>query len=419
MATLYAQTLFESHEVKGEMFNLEAIWTSLSLETQIFIAAIALTTIWFHINFTPSVVANGPTILTTTGIFATFLGIALGLAHFDAANIQASVPALLSGLKTAFWASVVGVFSALTIKLREQAFGVPHKGASLSPNDVNAADIHKQLIEIQRGLVGSEDGSLISQLKLSRQDTNDRLDELKKAQIEALSKLSDMGSRALVEALRNVIQDFNQKISEQFGENFKELNSAVGKLLVWQQQYQGYVESSSDKLNTIIGLTQKATADYSRIVQEASTFSQSAQDLNVLIKTLNENKEHLISVSQSLAQLLREASGSLPSVEKKVIGLTETLADTMSRHQRTVGETLTHNSELTRSSLEEVTKGLSRITAATEQQVKDLESKLGEVLEECLSSLGSQLTTLSERFVEDYTPLTTRLRQLVHMTPAE
>ncbi len=401
------------------MFNLEAIWISLSLETQIFIAAIALTTIWFHINFTTSVVANGPTILTTTGILATFLGIALGLAHFDAANIQASVPALLSGLKTAFWASVVGVFSALTIKLREQVFGVPHKGTSLAPNDVTAADIHKQLVEIHRGLVGSEDGSLISQLKLSRQDTNDRLDELKKAQIEALSKLSDMGSRALVEALRNVIQDFNQKISEQFGDNFKELNSAVGKLLVWQQQYQAFVESSSNELDTIIGLTQKATADYSRMVQEASAFSQSAQDLNVLIRTLEENKQQLLSVSQSLAQLLREASSSLPSVEQKVIELTETLADTMSRHQRTVGETLTRNSELTRSSLEEATKGLSRITAATEQQVKDLESKLGEALEECLSSLGSQLTALSERFVEDYTPLTTRLRQLVHMTPAE
>jgi hypothetical protein len=206
------------------MLELGAIWTSLSLETQIFIAAIAITTVLFHLNFTPSVVANGPTILTTTGIFATFFGIALGLAHFDAANIQASVPALLSGLKTAFWASVVGVFSALTIKLREQIIGVSYKGTSVSPNDVTAADIHNQLVEIHRGLVGSEDGSLISQLKLSRQDTNDRLDELKRAQIEALSKLSDMGSRALVEALRNVIQDFNQKISEQFGENFKELN---------------------------------------------------------------------------------------------------------------------------------------------------------------------------------------------------
>ncbi|WP_166484973.1 hypothetical protein [Nitrosomonas eutropha] len=43
-----------------------------------------------------------PTILTTTGIFATFFGIALGLADFDAANIQASIPALLAGLKTAF-----------------------------------------------------------------------------------------------------------------------------------------------------------------------------------------------------------------------------------------------------------------------------------------------------------------------------
>lgn len=105
------------------MFELGAIWISLSFETQILIAAIALTAALFHLNFTPSVVANGPTILTTTGIFATFLGIALGLAHFDAANIQSSVPALLSGLKTAFWASVVGVFFALTIKLREQLVG--------------------------------------------------------------------------------------------------------------------------------------------------------------------------------------------------------------------------------------------------------------------------------------------------------
>jgi hypothetical protein len=32
-----------------------------------------------------------------------------------------------------------------------------------------------------------------------------------------------MGSKALVEALRDVIRDFNQNLTEQIGENFKEL----------------------------------------------------------------------------------------------------------------------------------------------------------------------------------------------------
>jgi hypothetical protein len=77
-----------------------------------------------------------PTILTTTGIFFTFLGIALGLAHFDTENIQASIPALLGGLKTAFWASVAGVGGALTIKFRHFFFGVKH------PKSVSAATPH-------------------------------------------------------------------------------------------------------------------------------------------------------------------------------------------------------------------------------------------------------------------------------------
>ena len=42
--------------------------------------------------------------------------------------------------------------------------------------------------------------------------------------------------KVFIEALREVIKDFNEKITEQF-ENFKALNAAVEKLVVWQQQY--------------------------------------------------------------------------------------------------------------------------------------------------------------------------------------
>jgi hypothetical protein len=82
--------------------------------TLAFIVIIILAAIVFHINYGEKAVHAGPTILTTIGIFATFLGIAMGLSRFETTNIQESVPELLSGLKTAFWASVFGVGFALT-----------------------------------------------------------------------------------------------------------------------------------------------------------------------------------------------------------------------------------------------------------------------------------------------------------------
>lgn len=88
-------------------------FAALPSHTQFFLGFVTLLTLYFHVKYDEKTLTYGPTILTTTGIFATFFGIALGLADFDTTNIQASVPALLSGLKTAFWASVAGVGGAL------------------------------------------------------------------------------------------------------------------------------------------------------------------------------------------------------------------------------------------------------------------------------------------------------------------
>ena len=84
-----------------------------------------------------------------------------------------------------------------------------------------------------------------------RSDTNDRLDALKAAQLQALQELSKMGSQALVEALRDVIKDFNAKITEQFGDNFKALNEGIGKLLIWQERYRFHVERSEASLEFV------------------------------------------------------------------------------------------------------------------------------------------------------------------------
>jgi hypothetical protein len=59
------------------------------------------------------------------GIFGCFLGIAIGLLRFDTSDVQGSVPSLVEGIKTAFWASVFGVAGALLIKIRLLLVGPP------------------------------------------------------------------------------------------------------------------------------------------------------------------------------------------------------------------------------------------------------------------------------------------------------
>lgn len=378
-------------------------YLTLPIETQVFIAAITLLALWFHLTFGTKAVTHGPTILTTMGIFATFFGIAQGLAHFDTTNLQTGVPSLLSGLKTAFWASLVGVGWALSIKVRDYTMG--HKSDLAGSNEseeVTAADMVAQLRAIQFALVGGDEGSLITQVKLSRQDSNDRLDALKNAQMEALSKLSDMSSKTLVEALRDVIKDFNQRITDQFGDNFKQLNDAVGKLLVWQEQYKRLIETAVVQLDSVATTTSKAANDYSTIVQRSEHFSEIAAALGLTIESFKSEKQQLLTVSEQLAKLLQSASGSLPDIEKKLLQLTNDLSNAVTTNQQTINESLNNAS-----------RSISEITNKTREQVSQLDRALSEELEKSLNGLGTQLATLSSRFVSDYGPLTDNLRHLV------
>lgn len=51
----------------------------------------------------------------------------------------------------------------------------------------------------------------------------------------------------IIDALRQVIIDFNQNLTEQFGENFKALDASVKKLVEWQGNYKTQIEQMSEQ----------------------------------------------------------------------------------------------------------------------------------------------------------------------------
>src|SRR5205807_2847815 len=101
---------------------LAQVINEMSSITEIFIGIITLCAICLHLKYSQSIAHKAPAFLTTLGILGTFTGIAFGLLHFNTSDIQKSVPELIEGIKTAFWASAWGIFCALTIKVRDILF---------------------------------------------------------------------------------------------------------------------------------------------------------------------------------------------------------------------------------------------------------------------------------------------------------
>ncbi|MCM5516797.1 hypothetical protein MMT35_27865, partial [Escherichia coli] len=67
-------------------------------------------------------------------------------------------------------------------------------------------------------------------------------------QLEQFADLMAKGAtEQIIDALRQVIIDFNQNLTEQFGENFKALDASVKKLVEWQGNYKTQIEQMSEQ----------------------------------------------------------------------------------------------------------------------------------------------------------------------------
>jgi uncharacterized phage infection (PIP) family protein YhgE len=369
---------------------------------------------------------HGPTILTMIGILGTFWGVAQGLIKFDPENVKGGLPTLLGGLKTAFYASIFGVGGAIVLKTLSPVLGGVLRRGQTTYQGATVGDVVKAIGELKNSVGGEGESTLVSQLKLLRQDTNDRLDSLQRAQTEALKQLSQMGSATLVEALQQVIRDFNQKITEQFGDNFKQLNQAVGKLLEWQRQHVEHVEAVTEGLTQLISQSDSIVQNQAQLNAHSQSFVTVSNALSGLIASLETQKSQLLAMVASLGQVLEKSSGALPEIEKKIVELANQMVSASKQSQEILSSSLKETSAELKRNLESVVAETNRSHAdhskkiadqveKSKQQIELLDAALSEELAKALEALGRQLAALSEKFTSDYSPLADRLREIVRI----
>lgn len=397
-----------------------------------------------------------PNLLTILGIFGTFLGIIIGLFSFKTSAIQESIPNLLEGLKTAFITSIFGIGASFVLKFMHmtQQKKLAEKGERVTGASIDTLaellmkmnntisqvleNTDSKLTGIEKSLVGDGDTTLLTQLQKMRTSFSDKQDVLIAEFKKFAETMAEQNSKALIEALNDIIRDFNQKLTEQFGENFKQLNIAVGKLLEWQENYKeqlGEMKTQYDE--TTKGMI-SIESSFNNIVKKADTLLELSKSLVELMNGLDDKQKKIDDYLQEAISITNEAKKAIPLINDHIINATDKLTKSLNDTSETVKKSVDSNLEAIKKqtdSLNEnyttMSRGIDGIMTnvadnsqklieesnkVLQDQIRNLDKQLQEELTKSLESLGSQLASLSSKFVSDYSPLTDKLRSIVEMS---
>jgi hypothetical protein len=308
------------------------------------------------------------TLLTTLGILGTFTGIVVGLLDFDPNNLDKSIPSLLAGLKTAFITSLVGMFFSIVFKFlgtvglfikSEEDIDIGEVGANEIFQAIvhqgklakESADIQQELLtDLKQAIVGGEDDTLITQVKLMRGDMNDNskkyLNSIQSmeenlATIKGIiteqqsdftkfsdvlwAKLQDVAdmisksaSEQVINALKQVITDFNKHLVEQFGDNFKALDESVKKLVVWQENYSKQIEQMVAQYALGVTAITQTKESVGIISDKAEHIPKTMADLQEVMTVNQHQIKELESHLEAFKDMRDKAVAAVPEIRQEV-----------------------------------------------------------------------------------------------------
>ena len=340
-----------------------------------------------------------PSLLVSIGIFGTFLGIFFALVDFNVNRVDESIPELLSGLKVAFGTSIVGLFLSLTF--RAVILYKPKKIKSTEEADVK--DLLLKMTEVKDAISADNESSVITQLQKLRSETIDSLKEMQKSFSDFASEMSQNNVNALIEAVQKVMEDFNAKINDQLGESFKELNSSVQNLVEWQKNYKTHVEGLNDQLQTAIAGITSSQDSLKQISENMESLPKSTEALKDIMTTVQGQIDNLNNQLDAFAQMKEKAVDAMPTIEKNLNEMTESLSNSVS----SIENMSTEIRDSVKQSIKETNDMLIN-------QIKGLDEQMQKEVTKIVEIMGSNLASLSEKFVSDYSPLTNQLVNLVN-----
>jgi hypothetical protein len=380
---------------------------------------------------------HAPNVMTSLGILGTFTGIVIGLLHFDPMEIDASIAFLLAGLKTAFLTSLVGIAAAIFFKAVDTWRFAPmretqNEQQEVTPNRIYGALMagNEKLDALQQSLAGAEEGSLVGQIKLARSEWNDAARRSDRAREEFADRLwsemqgfaellSKSATEQVIDALRQVIADFNHNLVEQFGDNFKRLDESVQRLVVWQQQYMEQLEQMSMQYAEgvkAIGETRDAVGEISaRTAEIPESLSQLQSVIQVNQHQIQELQRHL----EAFVMLRDKAVDAMPQIKNQLDEVGRQMAESAQAMQRVMleGATEFKNSVTqTNTAMQGLANNLQTQSEAITTTLQDTATQINQTARDMLERLETGARSLQANLDQTVENVLAQVRQNVERT---
>lgn len=282
-----------------------------------------------------------PSMFTTIGILGTFGGIAYGLWYFNPEDIENSIPTLLKGLKTAFFASIFGI--ALSIIFSKLISFIKYKNENGVLSDETKAI--KNLIEV----IEEMRKDFISK------DSNGNT-------VKAGNILRDLYTESTKQS--NALQTFSSELAMNISDGFSEiLNNPSEGVVAELKLVKSEIENLGNKLkDPATDMTQNIVKD----LQES--MGKMIEEFKISMSGDTKNE------MERLAKLLGSAGGALTDFPVKLQNMTDNLNDNFR-------------------GLQEVVKKISEQTLSQSEMSTDAMKKQVEDMSEILRSKVGDLQT--------------------------
>ena len=415
--------------------------------TNVFLFALAgiflLATLLARASRLQGFVHYAPNMLTSLGILGTFVGIVVGLIGFDVNAIDASIGTLLAGLKTAFITSLVGILLAILFKAAETSGVLRRKQAEAPAEYVGPEEIHGELRaqrealeKLTRAIAGDEEATLITQIRLLRSDSRDEsnrahavleqqrelqttLAETARSQaqrfdgfaVELWKKLDDFAemlsksaTEQVINALKEVIADFNRNLTEQFGENFKELNAAVEKLVQWQEDYRVQLQQMGEQYAQGVQAITATETSVAHISEESKQIPVVMGELKTVLETTQHQLAELERHLEAFRDMRDRAVEAVPQIQEQM----NAMVKDVSAATKDAGEQIMTASQAVNSAIVEGAKEFEErvhrtnegLTSASDQLVKNSE-QIREQLEDTVSEINEHVRNMIATVTEN------------------
>lgn len=235
-----------------------------------------------------------PSMISTLGVLGTFAGITIGLLYFDTEDLDASIPILLSGLKTAFFTSLAGMIGSLFLS-RQVNSALDEKDGGMSDIDMAAGQICKA----------------VDAMNTTTKEAFEELRNQNKQQLEAQLHFYRTISETVSSLTTNIgeLKGFSKKF-DNVDAVTTSINSFIGECLEITSGIAGAQNEISDEIKNFSMVLRSEVDEIEEKMKETNNLLVGKFDefSELLIKS---NTEALVDVMKSVTEEFQKQMNSL------------------------------------------------------------------------------------------------------------